>query len=286
MFASIPYPQFDPVALTIPIPFEPFGWEGIPVRWYGLAYLAGFLLGWWYCARLARRSSLPPTPQQVGDFLTWTVVGVVLGGRLGFVLFYEFDRFVDDPSAILRIWDGGMAFHGGLLGMVVAILLFGWSRRIDPFAIGDMVAAAVPIGLFFGRIANFINNELWGRPSDLPWAVDFPIPAEWQSVIPQVPRHPSQIYEALLEGVVIFTVLAVMIHRPSVRARPGMVAGTFLILYGCVRFLVEFVRQPDPGVPLLFDLFSRGQQLSVPMVLAGLIMLEWARRRTPRTAPA
>ncbi|MCB9960078.1 MAG: prolipoprotein diacylglyceryl transferase [Rhodospirillaceae bacterium] len=286
MFASIPYPQFDPVALTIPIPFEPFGWEGIPVRWYGLAYLAGFLLGWWYSARLARRSSLPPTPQQVGDFLTWTVIGVVLGGRLGFVLFYEFDRFIDDPSAILRIWDGGMAFHGGLLGMVVAILLFAWSRRIDPFLIGDLVAAAVPIGLFFGRIANFINNELWGRPSDLPWAVDFPIPAELQAIVPQVPRHPSQLYEALLEGVVIFLVLAVMIRRPTIRARPGMVAGTFFILYGCFRFLVEFVRQPDPGIPLVFDLISRGQVLSLPMILVGIAMLEWARRRTPRTAPA
>ena len=283
MSALIPFPNISPEIFS----FELFGLH-LALRWYALAYIVGILIAWWLTARalrtprLWRRETPPFAPAQLEDLITWAILGVILGGRLGYVLFYRPAYFFANPLEIPQVWDGGMAFHGGLLGMVVAILLFGWSRRIDPFAIGDMVAAAVPIGLFFGRIANFINGELWGRPR----AVDFPIPAEWQSVIPQVPRHPSQIYEALLEGVVIFTVLAVMIHRPSVRARPGMVAGTFLILYGCVRFLVEFVRQPDPGVPLLFDLFSRGQQLSVPMVLAGLIMLEWARRRTPRTAPA
>ena len=286
MFASIPFPAFDPVALTIPIPFEPFGLDGLPIRWYGLAYLAGFLLGWWYGVALARRTSAPPTAQDVGDFLTWTVVGVVLGGRIGFVLFYETDRFLADPLSIIRIWDGGMAFHGGLLGMVVAIILFARVRRIDPFAIGDIVAAAVPIGLFFGRIANFINNELWGRPTDVPWAVVFPIPDHWQPLIPAVPRHPSQLYEAVLEGLVIFVVLAILIRRPRVRARPGMIAGLFLILYGAFRFLVEFVRQFDPREDLLFGLFTTGQLLSVPMVLVGLVMFEWARRRNPQTVTA
>ena len=286
MFASIDFPNFDPVAFAIPIPFEPFGIAAVPIRWYGLAYLTGFLLGWWYCVRLARRGGGRPTAEDIGDFLTWTVVGVVVGGRLGFVLFYDLDGVLADPISILRIWDGGMAFHGGLLGMVVAVLLFGRARRIDAFALGDLVAAAVPIGLFFGRIANFVNNELWGRPSDLPWAVLFPIPDRWLPLLPQVPRHPSQLYEAVLEGLVIFVVLALMIRRPGVRARPGMVAGMFLILYGAFRFLVEFVRQYDPRDELVLGVFTTGQLLSAPMVLIGLGMFEWARRRTPRPAPA
>ena len=279
---SIAYTPIDPVAFPIgPI----FGFGPIEIRWYALAYLAGFVGGWLYCARLVRGAKTPPRPVDIGDFVTWAVIGTILGGRLGYVLIYDPETYLADPLAIFAIWEGGMAFHGGLVGVVLAVLLFARVHRIDPFVMGDLVAAATPIGLFFGRIANFVNNELWGRPTDLPWGVIFPIPPQLQDVLPTVPRHPSQLYEALLEGLVLFVILAIMIRRPAIRARPGIVTGTFLVGYGVARFMVEFVRQYDPREDLFLGVFTTGQLLSVPMAVAGAAIIAWAvRRRRPEPA--
>ncbi|NBC33289.1 MAG: prolipoprotein diacylglyceryl transferase [Alphaproteobacteria bacterium] len=270
---AIPFPAIDPVAIEI---------GPLAIRWYALAYLAGFLLGWRYAVRLARRDAGPPSGPDIDDFLTWAIIGVILGGRIGFALFYNPAYFLANPLEILKIWEGGMAFHGGLIGVVLAIILFARHRGHSPFVLGDIIACVTPIGLFFGRIANFINNELWGRPTDLPWAVTFPIPPEWQALIPTVPRHPSQLYEAFLEGLVLFVILALLARRPAVRARPGLLTGVFLTGYGVFRFLVEFVRQYDPREGLFLGVFTTGQLLSVPMVLAGIAFILWALRRPPR----
>ena len=269
---AIPFPVIDPVALEL---------GPIAIRWYALAYLAGFILGWRYAVYLARQTAGPPTGPDIDDFLTWAIIGVILGGRLGFALFYNVDHFLANPLDILRIWEGGMAFHGGLLGVVLAILLFARFRGMSPIALGDIIACVTPIGLFFGRIANFVNNELWGRPTDLPWAVLFPIPPQWEPLIPSVPRHPSQLYEAALEGLVLFVVLAVLVRRPAIRNRHGLLTGIFLAGYGAFRFLVEFVRQYDPRDGLLFGVFTTGHLLSVPMVLAGAGFILWALTRPP-----
>ena len=272
---ALPFPVIDPVALEI---------GPIAIRWYALAYLAGFILGWRYAVYLARQAKGPPTGPDIDDFLTWAIIGVIIGGRLGFVLFYNAGYFLENPLEILYIWEGGMAFHGGLIGVALAIILFARVRGQSPFALGDIIACVTPIGLFFGRIANFINNELWGRPTDVPWAVLFPIPPQWEALVPSVPRHPSQLYEAVLEGLVLFVLLAVLARRPSIRDRHGLLTGIFLAGYGTFRFLVEFVRQYDPREGLLWGVFSQGQVLSVPMVLIGIGFVVWTLRRP--TAPA
>jgi len=263
---------FDPVALQI---------GPIAIRWYALAYIAGFLLGWAYALRLTRRTTLPPDRQALDDFLTWAVVGTILGGRLGYVLFYNLDEYLKDPLSILEIWHGGMSFHGGFVGVTVAIILFARSRGFSPLLLGDVVAAATPIGLFFGRIANFINGELWGRPTDLPWGIVFP------NAGPE-PRHPSQLYEAGLEGLLLFLILLPLAMSPRVRARPGIVLGVFIAWYGLSRFLVEFVRQPDAQLGYLMgtDWFTRGQELSLPMIAIGLAVVLWAARRPAVQAPS
>lgn len=270
---AIPFPAIDPVAIEI---------GPLAIRWYALAYLAGFILGWRYAVRLARADNRPPTARDIDDFLTWAIIGVILGGRIGFAFFYNPEYYLANPLEILKIWEGGMAFHGGLIGMILAIILFARHRGHSPFALGDIVACVTPIGLFFGRIANFINNELWGRPTDLPWAVTFPIPPEWQPLVPTVPRHPSQLYEAVLEGLVLFVILWLLARRPTIRARHGLLTGVFLTGYGIFRFLVEFVRQYDPREDLFLDVFTTGQLLSVPMVLAGIAFIAWALNRPPR----
>ncbi|MGQ9371423.1 prolipoprotein diacylglyceryl transferase [Azospirillum sp. A39] len=267
---TLAFPAIDPVAVEI---------GPIAIRWYALAYLAGFVLGWRYCLRLARVAPGPgrPTPEDFDDFLTWAVVGVILGGRLGYVLFYNLPYYAEHPLEALKVWHGGMSFHGGMLGVVTTILLFSLKRGLLPLAFGDLVAAAAPIGLFFGRIANFINGELYGRPApDFAWAMVFPRDPL------QVPRHPSQLYEAALEGLVLFVVLALLAHRPAVRERPGIVAGVFFIGYGLARIVVEFFREPDAQLGFLWGGATMGQLLSVPMVLLGL----WLTLRARRTADA
>ena len=267
---ALPFPAIDPVAVEI---------GPIAIRWYALAYVAGFILGWRYCIHIARRTDQQPNTQEVDDFLTWAVIAVILGGRLGFVLIYQPSYYLAHPLQILRVWEGGMAFHGGLIGVALALILFAWQRKLNAFSLADVVAAAVPIGLFFGRIANFVNAELWGRPTDMPWGVVFP-----HSLAGDLPRHPSQLYEAFLEGVVLFAILALMARSETIRRRPGTIAGTFLIGYATFRFLVEFVRQQDVGLEALPLGLTMGQWLSMPMGLAGAAFVFWAMSR-PRLAP-
>ncbi|HET8729329.1 MAG TPA: prolipoprotein diacylglyceryl transferase [Alphaproteobacteria bacterium] len=262
---GIPFPAIDPVAFEI----GPF-----VVRWYALAYLAGFIGGWRYCIHLARVAPVGPTPQDMDDFLTWAVIGTILGGRLGYVLFYNLPFYLENPLEALKVWHGGMSFHGGLLGVILAMILFALRRGFSPFAIGDIVAAAAPIGLFFGRLANFVNGELYGRATDLPWGVVFPHGGP-------LPRHPSQLYEAVLEGLVLFILLLVLAHRQALRRRPGIVGGVFLIGYGVSRFLVEFVREPDAHLGFLWLGATMGQLLSLPMIAVGLAFVWRGCARPP-----
>jgi phosphatidylglycerol:prolipoprotein diacylglycerol transferase len=261
---ALAFPAIDPIAIQI---------GPIAIRWYALAYLAALLGGWWYVRWLARRSYVAFTDRLVDDFLVWATLGVVLGGRLGYVLFYKPGYYIEHPLEAVFLWQGGMAFHGGALGVIAAIFLFGHQRKIDPFRIGDLICCAVPIGLFLGRIANFINGELWGRTApDAAWAMVFPGGGP-------IPRHPSQLYEAALEGLVLFIVLHLCWRVPQIRERGGVIAGIFLAGYGIARIIGEMFRQPDAHLGFLFSGMTMGQLLSIPMVLAGVGLILWARRR-------
>lgn len=263
--AALAYPQIDPVAVEI---------GPLVIRWYALAYILGLILGWQYCKRLAVRGPQSDrlTQLAIDDFLLWATLGVVLGGRLGYVLFYQPGYYLSNPLAIPFVWQGGMAFHGGLLGVIVAMLLFARKRGAHFFALADIVACATPIGLLLGRAANFVNGELYGRPApDLPWAMVFPGGGP-------LPRHPSQLYEALLEGLVLFAVLFVVQRRGGLQTI-GLCSGVFLIGYGLARFVAEFFRAPDPFLGFLAFGTTMGQLLSIPMILAGIVIVLWARRR-------
>ena len=269
---AIAFPSIDPTLVEI----GPFA-----IRWYALAYIGGILLGWRYALVLARWSPVRFDRQAIDDFLIWVTLGIVLGGRIGYVLFYKPAYFLAHPGEILMVWQGGMSFHGGCLGVILAIVIFSLRRRIPMFALGDLVASVVPIGLFLGRLANFVNGELFGRASDVPWAVVFPEGG------PE-PRHPSQLYEAGLEGIVLFTVIYLAWRVTPLRNRPGAIGGVFLLGYGLARFTVEFFRQPDDYLGFLFAGATMGQLLSLPMMLAGLALLVWARpyQAPPVLAPA
>lgn len=255
------HPDFSPIAIQI---------GPLAVRWYGLMYLAGFITGLFLGrARVRARPDLGWTNKDIDDFLFHAVIGVVVGGRLGYVLFYKFSEYLDNPLHIFYVWEGGMSFHGGFLGVIFALLLFAWRRKKHWFEVTDFVAPLCPLGLGFGRIGNFINAELWGRATDVPWAVVFP-------QVDKLPRHPSQIYEALLEGLALFLILWLYSKKP----RPlGAVSAVFLIGYGIFRFLVEFTREPDDYLGFLALGFTMGQWLSIPMVLGGIFILIWAHRR-------
>ncbi|MEP4379878.1 MAG: prolipoprotein diacylglyceryl transferase [Alphaproteobacteria bacterium] len=263
MTGPIPFPEIDPVAIAI----GPF-----VVRWYALAFIAGLLAGWGYIVTLLRRPPVTMTSQQVGDFFSWAIVGVIVGGRLGFVGFYQPDYFLANPMQVLAVWNGGMSFHGGLLGVIVAIILYARRYNILVLTLGDLVAAAAPIGLFLGRLANFINGELYGRATDVPWAVVFPDGGD-------VARHPSQLYEAGLEGLLLFVTLFALTRFAGARHRPGLLTGVFLLGYGSARTFVEFFRQPDnyvgDGGFLLWG-STIGQWLSTPIAIAGLIFIVYA----------
>ncbi|MCW4149498.1 prolipoprotein diacylglyceryl transferase [Halomonas sp. 18H] len=253
------YPSIDPVAISIG-PFQ--------VHWYGLMYVIGFLAAWWLGRRRAERIGL--TRDDVGDLLFYGALGVVLGGRLGYALFYGMEQWLLDPLWVLRVWDGGMSFHGGLLGVLLAAWWFARRKQLAFFTLTDFVAPLVPIGLGAGRIGNFINHELPGRVTDLPWGMPFP------GVGPE-PRHPSSLYEAVLEGLVLFVVLWWVSAKPR---RRGLVSGLFLVLYGFFRFAVEFVRRPDPQLGFIaFDWLTMGMLLSLPMILAGAGLMVWSRRQ-------
>jgi phosphatidylglycerol---prolipoprotein diacylglyceryl transferase len=290
MMNYIPFPDVSPDLFA----FEAFGIT-FALRWYALAYIAGLLIGWWLIRRAIGNAALwrgaaPATADQIERLFTWVIVGVILGGRLGFVLFYQLDVYLDQPLAILRLWEGGMSFHGGFAGVVVAGFLFCRREGIAPLALGDLLAIAAPAGLFLGRIANFINAELWGRPTTLPWGVAFPGEAAQTcpGVVDICARHPSQIYEALLEGLLLGSVLLWLAWRRGWFKTPGRLMGLFLAGYGAARFLVEFVRQPDPqfiteGNPLGLAWqvggygLTMGQALSLPMIAAGLWFVLRAR---------
>lgn len=263
------FPQIDPVAFSI---------GPLPIRWYALAYIAGIGLGWLYLLRLARRPGSPVTPKLADDFVFWATLGVILGGRLGYVIFYKPLYYLQNPVEILATWQGGMSFHGGMLGVVIAFLLHARKTRLGLFDMSDLVAQVVPIGLFFGRLANFVNGELWGRPApDFPYAMIFPTGGP-------VPRHPSQLYEAALEGVALFILLMAADRMGGLR-HAGRITGLFLVGYGVARSLAEIFREPDAHLGFLFGGITMGQLLSLPMIVVGLaIMLMAKPRATSRSA--
>jgi phosphatidylglycerol:prolipoprotein diacylglycerol transferase len=258
---AIAFPNIDPVLVQI----GPFA-----IRWYALAYIAGIVVGWRWCLHLLDKPPKVMTRQEFDDFLLWATLGIVLGGRLGYVLFYRPDYYVEHPLEALAVWHGGMSFHGGMLGVLLAIGLFARAKKVPYFALADVVACGVPFGLFFGRLANFINGELWGRVSDVPWAMVFP------GAGPE-PRHPSQLYQAGMEGILLFTLLYV-VERTGARHRVGMVSGTFLIGYGLARIVGELFRQPDSFLGFFAGGTTMGQLLSTPMILLGIYLIVRARR--------
>ncbi|MBA5775759.1 prolipoprotein diacylglyceryl transferase [Stappia sp. F7233] len=273
-FLALPFPAIDPVLVE----FGPFA-----IRWYALAYIAGILLAW----RLMRREVADerlwngmarPQPVDIDDFVLWATLGIILGGRLGYVLFYDPVYFLNNPTDVLKVWTGGMSFHGGFLGTVLAMVLFARMRGLSVLTFFDLAGTVAPIGLFFGRIANFINGELWGRPSDVPWAIAFPTGG------PE-PRHPSQLYEAALEGVVLFLLIRLAVTRFSTLQRPGLTAGLFAAGYGAARTIAEFFRMPDVQIGYLYGGLTMGMLLSAPMILAGLALALWAVRRKPASGP-
>jgi phosphatidylglycerol:prolipoprotein diacylglycerol transferase len=275
----IPYPQMDPAIFTLPalqlggLTLGPFA-----LRWYALAYIGGLILGWRYIVALGKRPALwagakaPYTTPQADDYLLYATLGVILGGRLGYVFFYQPEILARNPLELFAIWQGGMSFHGGVIGVILVTLIFCRSQKINVLQLGDAVAAAVPIGMFFGRIANFINGELWGRPTDAPWAMIFPAAG------PE-PRHPSQLYSAALEGVVMFAILALAIWRFGALKRPGLVIGIYLIGAGLCRIIIEQFREPDRFLPDYPLGLTMGMMLSTPMLLAGLAFVAFALRR-------
>lgn len=296
---ALPFPPLSPEVFSI----EVVGIE-FALRWYALAYIAGLLIGWRIIVGLMKRPALwpaggpPMKPEMVEQLLTWVVLGVVLGGRLGYVVFYKPWYYARNPLDILRIWDGGMAFHGGFIGVVAVVIWFCRTHDLRLSQVADAMAVATPPGLLLGRIANFINAELWGRPSELPWAVIFPgelaqaCPVDWTG---PCARHPSQLYEAALEGLILGVVMLWLVYRRDALRRPWQLTGVFLAGYGMARFLVELVRQPDPqfvgvGNPVGYAWqmgelgLTQGQILSLPMILIGAAMILWARLRPARPA--
>jgi phosphatidylglycerol---prolipoprotein diacylglyceryl transferase len=267
----LPFPSFDPVLIS----FGPFA-----IRWYALAYIAGILLGWLYARHIIANERYwggpaPMTVADYDDFVLWVTLGIILGGRTGYVLFYNLDYFIAHPIEIVQVWKGGMSFHGGFLGCVLAVGLFSWKRGVPFLPLGDVTCAAGPIGLFLGRLANFVNGELWGRPTDVPWAMVFP-----GREAAGLPRHPSQIYEALLEGLVLFVILNLLIRAGALR-RPGLITGAFTVGYAVARSFCELFREPDAQLGFLWGGLTMGMLLSVPLSLAGIGFIALALRRKP-----
>jgi phosphatidylglycerol---prolipoprotein diacylglyceryl transferase len=298
MLLALNFPDISPTIFS----FEIFG-VTLALRWYALAYVAGILLGTWLIAVFARRPELwaagkpALTPKQAEALVSWLVVSIILGGRLGYVLLYRPAHYLENPGEILRVWEGGMSFHGGFLGVIIAAVLFARLHQIPLASLGDCMAAVTPIGLFLGRLANFINAELWGRPTDLPWGVVFPGEGAQScaTALAACARHPTQVYEALLEGALLFAVMMWLVWRRGALKTPGLLTGVFFLFYGLSRFLVEFVRQADGHYitadnPLGHVIrlgagpdawgLSMGQVLSLPMILVGLVVI-W-RSRAPR----
>ena len=263
----LPFPKIDPVLITI----GPFA-----IRWYALAYICGILVGWLYARALIRNEKLwggpaPMTVTDFDDFILWVTLGIILGGRIGYVLFYNLPHFVANPLEIVQVWKGGMSFHGGFLGCVLSVVLFARQRGISMLSLGDVTCAVGPIGLLLGRLANFVNGELWGRQTDVAWAMIFPTAGP-------LPRHPSQLYEAGLEGIVLFIVLALLMRAGALR-RPGLIIGAFAVGYAIARTSCEFFREPDVQLGFLWGGLTMGMLLSIPLFLAGVGFITLALKR-------
>ncbi len=261
---SLPFPDIDPVALAI---------GPLQIRWYALAYLGGFLLGWSHALRLVRLNGegIRPDKNDIDDFIPWAIAGVILGGRIGYILFYQSAYYLENPFEIFKVWHGGMAFHGGIIGVVTVLILYARLKKIPLLRLSDITACAAPVGIFLGRCANFINGELYGRVTAVPWGVAFPGGGP-------LPRHPSQIYEALMEGALLFSVLLAAACVPAIRQRPGILSAMFLTGYGVLRGIGELFREPDEQIGFLFGAVSMGQVLSLPVVFLGFGVLFYALR--------
>ena len=264
--ATLSYHNIDP---------EIFRWKFIVIRWYSVAYIAGLFYVWHGMGKLSEAKDAPMTRLDTEDYLLWATLGIILGGRLGYVLFYNFGFYLEHPAQILILWEGGMSFHGGFLGVVVASFMFVRQRKISFLRFADQMALVSPVGIGLVRVANFINGELWGSPSQLPWAMPFPSGGA-------EPRHPSQLYEALLEGVLLFIILRFLYNRTNARAYPGLLASVFAIGYGASRYVVEFVRVPDAHLGKLYDVISMGQLLSLPMIIAGVLVIRYTLKQGPQ----
>jgi phosphatidylglycerol---prolipoprotein diacylglyceryl transferase len=265
----IPFPHIDPILVHI---------GPLAVRWYALAYIVGIIAGWFYARAIIASPRLwggaaPFTVVDFDDFIIWVTLGIILGGRIGYVLFYNFPHFAAHPAEIVALWKGGMSFHGGFIGCVLAVVLFAWRRDIPFLSLGDVTTAVAPIGLFLGRLANFINGELWGRPTDVPWAMIFPNGGP-------IARHPSQLYEAGLEGLVLLLVLGVLVRFGALR-RPGLVTGAFALGYGDARIFCELFREPDAQLGFLWGGLTMGMLLCIPLILAGFAVIAYALTRAP-----
>jgi phosphatidylglycerol:prolipoprotein diacylglycerol transferase len=265
----LPFPAINPVVFSI---------GPLAVRWYALAYIVGIIAGWFYARAVIASSRLwdgpaPFTVIDFDDFVIWITLGIILGGRAGYVLFYNLPHFIAHPIEIFELWNGGMSFHGGVIGCIVATVLFALRRNVPILSLGDVTTAVAPIGLFLGRIANFINGELWGRPTDVPWAMVFPHGGP-------IPRHPSQLYEATLEGLVLLVVLGLLVRAGALK-RPGLVTGAFALGYGVARITCEFFREPDAQLGFLWGGLTMGMLLCIPLILAGIGMLAFALTRQP-----
>jgi phosphatidylglycerol:prolipoprotein diacylglycerol transferase len=265
----IPFPDFDPVLVHI---------GPLAIRWYALAYIFGILLGWAYARAIIRSEKLwggkaPMTVVDFDDYILWVTLGIILGGRIGYVLFYNLEHFAEYPLEIVQLWNGGMSFHGGFTGCVVAAILFARKRGIPTLSLGDITCGVGTIGLFLGRIANFINGELWGRPADVPWAMVFPGGGA-------LPRHPSQLYEAALEGLVLLAVLTILMRAGALK-RPGLIIGCFAVGYSIARTTSELFREPDAQLGFLWGGLTMGMLLSVPLLLAGIALIVYALKHPP-----
>ena len=265
---AIPFPNIDPVLVQL----GPFA-----IRWYALAYITGIVGGWLLIRRLVRRPGWTVDATAIDDLVLYVTLGVILGGRIGYVLFYQSGWYLSHPLEILQVWRGGMSFHGGLVGVILALVLFARQNRLPLLEIADLAAAVAPLGLLLGRVANFINGELWGRPTDVPWAVVFPHAG------PE-PRHPSQLYEAVLEGLVLLAVTQALAWRPRRPEHAGRIGGAFLVGYALARVVVELFREPDAQLGFLLGGLTMGQLLSLPMLAGGLYLLARAGRQRPSSA--
>jgi phosphatidylglycerol:prolipoprotein diacylglycerol transferase len=269
--------HLDPVALHLGF---------FDLRWYSLAYLAGIFIGYWYLLKLLAKPGAPMARRHADDLVFYAALGIILGGRMGYVLFYNLGYYAQHPVDVLKLWDGGMSFHGGLVGTVLGILYLSWKEKLPALRIHDYVACVAPIGLFFGRLANFVNHELWGAPTNVPWAVRFPEVVAGVTILGP-PRHPSQIYEAILEGIVLFAILSWMFWKTEARYQPGKLVGAFGFFYGIFRFLVEFVREPDPQLTAFSQAtgLHMGQWLSIPLIIGGAWLMWTAKGRRVRVEP-